>query len=234
VATGIMSWRDFWNQDTPIYVSERHKVLHYARVAADITRLIPSPDAVVLDYGCGEALSADRVAARCARLNLCDAAPLVRERLQTRFAGEPRIAVLSPEGAESLPDGSLDMVVANSVIQYLGLDELRALLALARTKLQPDGSLILADVIPPDVSPVTDAAALLSFAWKGGFLGASVVGLARTAVSEYRRLRDELGLAQYDQDEMIEILQDAGFSAERLPHNIGHNQARMAFRARPT
>ena len=228
-----MSWRDFWNQDTPIYVSERHKVLHYARVAADITRLIPSPDAVVLDYGCGEALSADRVAARCARLNLCDAAPLVRERLLTRFAGEPRIAVLSPEEAESLPEGSLDMIVANSVIQYLGLDELRALLSLARTKLQPGGSLILADVIPPDVSPVTDAAALLSFAWKGGFLGASIVGLARTAVSEYRRLRDELGLAQYDEDEMIELLQDAGFSAERLPHNIGHNQARMTFRARP-
>jgi SAM-dependent methyltransferase len=229
-----MSWRDFWNQDTPIYVSERHKVLHYARVAADIMRLIPSPDAVVLDYGCGEALSADRVAARCARLNLCDAAPLVRERLLARFAGEPRIAVLSPEEAESLPEGSLDMIVANSVIQYLGLDELRALLSLARTKLQPGGSLILADVIPPDVSPVTDAAALLSFAWKGGFLGASVVGLARTAVSEYRRLRDELGLAQYEEDEMIEILEDAGFLAERLPHNIGHNQARMAFRARPT
>ena len=25
----LMNWRDYWNQDTPIYVSERHKVLHY-------------------------------------------------------------------------------------------------------------------------------------------------------------------------------------------------------------
>ena len=57
-----MSWRDFWNQDTPIYVSERHKVLHYWRIANDIGRLVPSPDAWVLDYGCGEALSANRVA----------------------------------------------------------------------------------------------------------------------------------------------------------------------------
>jgi SAM-dependent methyltransferase len=228
-----MSWRDFWNQDTPIYVSERHKVLHYARVAADIARLIPSSEAVVLDYGCGEALSADRVAARCARLTLCDAAPLVRERLRARFADEPRIAVLDPDEADSLPDGSLDLMVANSVIQYLGLDELRALLALALTKLKPEGSLILADVIPPDVSPVTDASALLSFAWQGGFLGAAALGLARTAVSEYRRLREELGLAQYDEDEIIEILGEAGFSAERLPQNIGHNQARMAFTARP-
>jgi SAM-dependent methyltransferase len=228
-----MSWRDFWNQDTPIYVSERHKILHYARIAGDIAKLIPSSDAAVLDYGCGEALSADRVAARCSKLYLCDAAPIVRERLRTRFAGEPRIAVLSPEDAENLADACLDLIVANSVIQYLSLDELRAFLALAREKLKSGGSLILADVIPPEVSPVTDASALLAFAWRGGFLGAALAGLARTAVSEYRRLRDELGLAQYDEAEMIDILGDAGFSAERLPQNVGHNQARMAFRARP-
>ncbi len=228
-----MSWRDFWNQDTSIYVSGRHKVLHYARIAADIARLIPSPDAAVLDYGCGEALSADRVAARCGRLYLCDAAPLVRERLLARFAGDARIAVLAPEDAESLPDGSLDLMVANTVIQYLSLDELRSLLRLARLKLRADGSLILADVIPPDGSPLTDASALLSFAWKGGFVGAALVGLARTAVSEYRRLRDELGLAQYDEAEMIEILAEAGLSGERLPWNIGHNPSRMTFRARP-
>jgi SAM-dependent methyltransferase len=228
-----MNWRDFWNQDTPIYVSARHKVLHYARIARDIAALIPSPDALVLDYGCGEALSADRVAAKCRTLHLCDAAPLVRERLRARFADERRIRVLSPEEVEDLPDASLDMIVANSVVQYLSLDELRALLALARLKLKPHGSLVVADVIPPDASPVTDAGALLSFAWKGGFLGAAVAGLARTAVSEYRRLRDELGLSQYDAEEMSEVLADAGFTAERLSQNIGHNQARMAFRARP-
>ena len=229
-----MNWRDFWNQDTPIYVSERHKVLHYARIARDLAGLIPSPGARVLDYGSGEALSADRVAAKCATLYLCDAAPLVREGLRTRFAGEARIVVLSPEDAEALPDASLDVIVANSLIQYLSLDELRAFLALARLKLNPDGGLILADVIPPDVSPVTDASALLSFAWKGGFLGAALAGLARTAVSDYRKLRDEIGLAQYDETEMVEILTEAGFTAERLPQNVGHNNSRMAFRARPT
>ena len=62
-----MNWRDYWNQDTPIYVSDRHKVLHYWLIANDIASLIPSPDAVVLDHGCGEALSANRVAARCAQ-----------------------------------------------------------------------------------------------------------------------------------------------------------------------
>jgi SAM-dependent methyltransferase len=228
-----MNWRDFWNQDTPIYVSERHKILHYARLASDIAKLIPSLQATALDYGCGDALSADRVAARCAKLHLCDAAPLVRERLRARFAGEPRIAVLSPEDAEALPDASLDLVVANSVIQYLGLDELRAFLALARLKLKPEGALILADVIPPEVSPVTDASALLSFAWRGGFLKSAVLGLARTTFSEYRRIREEIGLSQYTEEDVADILDEAGFRAERLPRNLGHNPARMTFVARP-
>src|SRR5688500_18923408 len=76
-----MTWREFWNRDTPIYAGERHKLLHYRLLAKDVAALIPSPEAAVLDHGSGEALSADRVAARCRRLYLCDAAPFVRERL---------------------------------------------------------------------------------------------------------------------------------------------------------
>jgi SAM-dependent methyltransferase len=228
-----MNWRDYWNQDTPIYASDRHKVLHYAGIARDLVALIPSPDAVVLDHGSGEALSADRVAARCGRLYLLDAAPLVRDRLKQRFPGNPKITVIAPDDLEDLPDRSLDLVVANSLLQYLSLDEFRTLLATWRGKLKPAGRLILADVIPHEVSPITDARALLSFAWSGGFLRHALLSLARTALSDYRKLRDELGLSQYGEAEMIEILRDEGFRAERLPRNLGHNQARMTFAAQP-
>jgi SAM-dependent methyltransferase len=229
-----MNWRDYWNRDTPIYVSDRHKVLHYWLIANDIVSVIPSPEAVVLDYGCGEALSANRVAAKCARLYLCDAAPLVRERLNERFRNEVRITVLAPEEIEGIEDSTLDLVVANSLLQYLSLDELRSLLVTWRAKLRPEGRLVLADVIPHDVNPLTDARALLSFAWNGGFVTKALLGLARTALSDYRRIRDELGLSQYNEAEMLEILQEAGFSSERQRQNMGHNQARMTFVAKPT
>src|SRR5215212_3365065 len=106
-----MNWREYWNRDTPIYVSDRHKVLHYWLIANDIAAMIPSPDAAVLDHGCGEALSANRVAARCAHLYLCDAAPLVRERLEQRFKNELRISVIAPEDVEGLARQSLDLIV---------------------------------------------------------------------------------------------------------------------------
>jgi SAM-dependent methyltransferase len=228
-----MNWRDYWNQDTPIYASERHKLLHYRLIANDIIGLIPSPEAVVLDYGCGEALFADRIAAKCSRLYLSDAAPLVRERLNERFDGIERITVLSTDDAGDIPDASLDLVVVNSLVQYLSLDEFRALLKLMHRKLKADGRLVLGDIIPPDVSPLTDAKALLSFAWQGGFLRSTVTGLARTAFSEYRKIREEVGLAQYGEDEIIDLLQDAGFVPERAERNLGHNPARMTFVGRP-
>ena len=228
-----MNWRDYWNQDTPIYASERHKALHYAGIARDIAALIPSPDAVVLDHGSGEALAAERVAGRCGKLCLLDAAPLVRERLKSRHLNNPKIAVLAPEDLDGLDDRSLDLVVVNSLLQYLSLDELRGLLKTWRAKLKAGGRLVLADVIPHDVSPVTDAHALLSFAWSGGFLKAAVVSLARTALSDYRKVREELGFTQYGEAEMIELLRDEGFRAERQPRNMGHNQARMTFVAVP-
>ena len=160
-----MTWREFWNRDTPIYAGERHKLLHYRLLANDIAALLPSPAAAVLDHGSGEALSADRIAAQCRRLYLCDAAPLVRERLAERFRDEPRITVLAPEEVEDLDDESLDLVVANSLVQYLSLEELRELLALWRAKLKGDGRLVLADVIPHAIGPDADARALLGFAW---------------------------------------------------------------------
>jgi SAM-dependent methyltransferase len=228
-----MNWRDYWNRDTPIYTSERHKLLHYRLIANDIAGLIPSPEAIVLDYGCGEALFADTIATKCARLYLSDAAPLVRERLNDRFRGNGRITVLSTDDVPHLPEASLDLVVVNSLVQYLSLDEFRALLSLVHGKLKTDGRLVLGDIIPPDISPVTDAKALLSFAWQGGFLRSAVTGLARTAFSEYRKIREEIGLSQYAEAEMIEILRDAGFRAERLERNLGHNPARMTFVGTP-
>ncbi|MBV9076481.1 MAG: methyltransferase domain-containing protein [Methylobacteriaceae bacterium] len=228
-----MSWREYWNADTPIYVNERHRTLHYQLVGRDLAALVPGPDAVVLDHGCGEALSAGAVAARCRRLYLCDGAPLVRERLAARFADTGNITVLAPEEVPDLADGSLDLVVANSLLQYLPHEEFTELLGLWHAKLGEDGRLVLADVIPHGLGTLVDVRALLGFAWRGGFLGAALVGLVRTALSPYAKLRSELGLTHYGEAEMVELLRERGFAAERRPVNIGHNQARMTFVARP-
>jgi len=105
------AWLAFWNGSHSISVSARHKDVHYRLIAKAIAALVPRPDARVLDYGCGEALHADSVAAAAGELLLCEAAPRVRAGLAARFANDPQICAVAPEEVERLPDHSLDLVV---------------------------------------------------------------------------------------------------------------------------
>ena len=228
----MSSWREFWDSAHSIYVNDRHKDVHYRDVAEQIAAFVPHADARVLDHGSGEAVHADLVAARAREVLLCDAAASVRAAIAARFAGNPKIRVIAPEEVEHLPPASLDLIFANSLVQYLTEAELESLLATWRRLLVPDGVLVIADVIPPDVGPVSDVVALIRYAAANGFLGAALVGLARTALSPYRRLRSELGIARYREAELLSKLHRAGFTAERQARNVEHNPARMTFRAR--
>lgn len=227
----MTGWISFWDGANAIYVSGHHKTVHYARIAADLARFVPSPDARVLDFGCGEALAADRFAERCGGLVLCDSGPSVRAALKARFAGNPKIEVLAPEAVAALPEASFSLIIVNSVLQYIPRADLPGLLAEWRRLLAKGGTLLLADVIPPKVGMAKDVAALLAFAAKEGFLMAALVGLMRTAVSPYRRLRNELGLSIYEEEEILGLLEAARLPASRVRPNIGHNQNRMAFQA---
>src|SRR3954468_1656857 len=221
----MATWREFWDSAHSIYVSERHKDVHYRDVAEQLAAFIPSPNARVLDHGSGEAIRADLVAARARELLLCDAATSVRASIAARFAGNPKIKVIAPEDIERLPGASLDLIFANSVVQYLTAAELDRTLALWRRLLAPGGVLIVADVIPPQVGALSDGVALLRYAAAHSFLGAALVGLARTALSRYRRLRSELGIARYSEVEFLAKLRAAGFSGQRLAKNVEHNPA---------
>ncbi len=226
-----MSWIDYWNGAPTIYVSDRHRAAHYRGVAEGIVARITRPDRTVLDYGCGEALEAARVAAACRHLYLFDAAPNVTEALRARHAAVPNITVLSPSALDGLPPGSVDLLVANSVVQYLDDAALDAAAGLWARLVSADGALLLADIVPPDVGPATDAVALLSFATRGGFLAAAVAGLVRTFFSDYRQVRARLGLRQMDEHQIHLLLARHGLIAKRAHPNLGHNQARMAFLA---
>lgn len=224
-----MTWAEFWNRETTIYVNERHSIAHYDGVARDILSFVRSPSHRVVDYGCGDTLAADRVGAGCGHLYLCDAAPYVRDRLSARYAGAANISVLAPEAFKALPAGSIHLIIVNSVVQYLTLADVQSLLAIAREKLAPDGRIVLADIVPRGVGPIGDALQLLKFGAASGFLVAAFAGLVRSYFSNYRKVREGLGFLQLDEKEMLGLLAKAGFSARRHFPNLGHNARRMTF-----
>jgi SAM-dependent methyltransferase len=233
------AWLEFWDGSHATYINARHKDVHYRLIANDIAQLVPCAQARVLDYGCGDALHADIVAAAAGELVLCEAAPRARARLTARFgdnqgaARNPKIRVIAPEEMERFPDHSFGLIVVHSVIQYLTKNETEALLLVFQRLLQPGGILIIGDVIPPRGRAMSDAIALLRLAAANGFLTAALAGLVRLLFSDYRSLRGRLGLTRYEEGEISQMLRAAGFAAQRAPKNIGHDQARLAFVASP-
>src|SRR5215469_10359784 len=112
-------WIDYYDSTHTIYASKQHRDLHFQVIARDIMGYITAKDAVVLDYSCGEALSAARIADACAMLILAEPAPGVRGRLIARFAPIPKIRVRSLDDVKKMPEQSVDLAVMNSVSQYM-------------------------------------------------------------------------------------------------------------------
>jgi ubiquinone/menaquinone biosynthesis C-methylase UbiE len=231
-------WADFWSGEHSIYVNERHARVHYERIARDLTRLLASRPqssglARVLDWGCGDALGAPEIVGTCSELLLYDAVDAVQQRLRRRFAGMSRIRVLDNSEWRTFPSASVDVIVLNSVAQYVGRGELERILDEFRRVVRPDGEVIVADIIRPDTGMVADIASLLGSGLGNGFFFAACLGLVRTFFSEYRKIRARAGFSTYREREFLELLEARGFAAERLPRNVGFNQQRMTFRARP-
>src|ERR1700754_417264 len=216
-------WIDYYDSTHTIYASKLHRDLHFQIIARDVIGYISSPDAVVLDYACGEALYAGWVAAACGMLILAEPAPGVRGRLIARFAPNMKIRVRSLDDVRKMHERSIDLVVMNSVAQYMPPQELDSAFQNIRRLLKPGGRLVIGDILRPEVGMGRDVAALLRFALTHGFLRDALIGLVSTALSDYRQLRAKVGLQRYSEAGMLAKLAASGFTAKRAPFNIGHN-----------
>jgi hypothetical protein len=193
-------------------VSARRR--QHRSIASDLILLINEYFAddrpVVLHQGCGAALDADLVAQRCTRLLLADDSSTSLEELRQRFAGDHGVAVLASDAVTNLNGGSVDLIVVNAVVETLSRAQLDAQLAIWRSKLTARGWLVLADVIPPRGSAFREVAALLF-----------------TPLSRPRR-----DAARYSEEQMLQILNDANFTAQRRRRNPGDKATRLCFAAR--
>ncbi len=229
----MKSWLDFWNAPNAIYVSRRHQEAHYAKILSGIGGFVPAGGAaVLLDWGCGDALAADELAQTCRTLLLYDRADSTRSRLLANYAGRSKIRVLDDAELGEVAPASVDLIVVNSVVQYLDRRQFSDALRLFHRLLKSDGTLLLGDIIAPDTPLIGHVPTFLRFAWQNGFFVAAIFGLARNFVSPYRKLRRDAGYASYTQTQLLGLLDDNGFVGERLASNIAVSQLRSSYLAR--
>lgn len=228
----MKTWIEFWDSDNGIYVNARHKAAHSQLVLRHILEHVTRPGMDLLDYGCGEAIYAEALAGRCRSLTLVDAAPSVVRDLRRRLDGIAGIEVMTPENLAASPAASQDLIIVNSVLQYLDPPMTAAALDAIRRVLRPDGRLIVADIVPPGSGKLRDALALLRFGWQAGFFYAALARLVRLALSNYSRIQSTFGFSRYTEAEFLALLRGHGFVARRIHPNFGHNQDRLCFEAR--
>ena len=144
----------------------------------------------------------------------------------------PNITVLDDAGLAALGEAALDVVVVVSVIQYVPRSGLPELARDWRRRLRSGGTLIVADIIPPDVGMVADIRSLLVTASAHGFLLAALAGLVAAFFSDYRRLRQNLGFAVYGEAEIEALLKAARFAPALQARNLGFHPARRTVIAR--
>lgn len=222
------AWLDYWNGDVSLYASGKHLDAHYRSLLADILPLLPAQPFTLLDYGCGEALMAPKIAEKGGRVLLYDRAHVNRARLRNRFAGQSGVRVLEDLAKAK---ASCDLVLMISVIQYVPQDKLPALLGELKGLLKPGGRLLIGDILPPGNSLAGDVSALLGFGLAEGFFLDAVKGLAKTLRSDYRSKRRQLGLCAYSVGEIQSILTECGFAPQPLSKNIGHAKHRRSILA---
>jgi cyclopropane fatty-acyl-phospholipid synthase-like methyltransferase len=228
----VSLWIDFWDRPNAIYAGRRNIEAHFDCITCDLVSHLPK-GGTVLDFGCGEALGAERMAQSCGRVLLFDGAPSVRQKLKERLGRQPNIDVLDGEALAAQPAGSVDLIVVVSVLQYIGRGELPGLLARWRDLLAPGGRLLLADVVVTGTPMLRDVRSQLGFAARHGFLVAALAGLVRMALSDYRQIRQQVGFSTYTPDELRAVLEKAGFTVERLERNIGPTPHRFTLVGRP-
>ncbi|WP_407319821.1 methyltransferase domain-containing protein [Isoptericola halotolerans] len=223
-------WLDEWDRGQRAYFGGDHKAAHFAALAASLRAHLP-PGGVVLDYGPGDALHAQTVLTTSRHLILCEAAPAIRAHLTTTFRHSPGVAVIGPRGLGALPAGSVDLVLAHSVLQYLTAPEVTAFLAAAARLLPPRGVLLVGDLISPRTSTLADVWQLVRFAGRGRFLGTALARLATLPTTTYARTRRDHGLVSYSFADLARDVGAFGFDVRRLPVNLGNNRARWTLHA---
>lgn len=224
-------WLEEWDRGQHAYFGDRHKAAHFAALARSLEPHLPA-GGVLLDYGPGDALHVPAVAHACRQVVLCEAAPRIRAGLGDRFGDHPDVRVIGPADLPDLAPGSVDVVLVQSVLQYLTAAELDALLTEAARLLPPGGVLMLGDLVAPGAGPGADLAELVRFAARGRFLRSALARLAALPASTYARTRRRHGLATHTVDALTATVAAHGFDAHPLGRNLGNNAARWTLHAR--
>ncbi len=175
----------------------------------------------ILDFGCGYGAIAELLARRGATVRLWDAAPAMLRAASERLAGCPNVFEIDLTHTSELEAAAFDLILVNSVIQYMTLDEFRDWLKRWRLMLAPGGRVILSDLIPPAHSTLRDVVSVIRFGLRRGYLVRAMRGILAER-SRYNAAVRSRPLLHFDRARLVADAADAGYAVSFLRRNLTH------------
>ena len=216
-------WNAYWDR------LEQHVIFRVE--AADYLRRLKAAlghqrGARVLDFGCGFGFLAELLAPEVTALFVFDASDHMRRQAQRRLVGHANVPFLGPPGVAPWPAGiRFDLILVNSVVQYMTPDEFHGWLRRWRAMLAPGGRLVLSDLLTRDVNPVREMVDLLVL----GARGRCLVGVVRKALGEirhYTRTRHVQPLCRIVLGDLREQAGRLGLAVDVLASNLTYRGTR--------
>jgi SAM-dependent methyltransferase len=181
----------------------------------------------VLDFGCGYGFVAEELAGRVAVYYLWDVAASMREHALAWLARFGNVSLLDLSHPDGVPaDVRLDLILVNSVVQYMQSAEFASWLVRWRGLLAAGGQLVLSDLIPPGHRFAADLLSLVWFSIRRGYLFRALGNVA----GEHRRYlatRQTCPLHRVGRDDLLRHARAAGLGVRFLPRNLTHFTGRL-------
>jgi cyclopropane fatty-acyl-phospholipid synthase-like methyltransferase len=186
-----------------------------------------NPNTHVLDFGCGFGFVAETLAPKVGKVFLWDASANMRRRSRRNLADHQKICYLDLSDPQAIAgELKFDLIIVNSVVQYMSLEQFAVCLVMWRTMLVPDGCIVVSDLIPPDYKSMSDLIDLVKFSIQRNVLGSALLQAMRD-LGRYWMMRRSCPLARISVAELSERSKAADLSVSCLPRNLTYFRGRL-------
>jgi cyclopropane fatty-acyl-phospholipid synthase-like methyltransferase len=184
-------------------------------------------NAHVFDFGCGFGFVAEILMPKVGQVFLWDASANMRRRARRNLANHQNIRFLDLSDPQAIArELKFDLILVNSVVQYMALEQFAACLMMWRYMLAVGGHIVVSDLIPRDYNSISDLDDLLKFSIRRNVFGSALLQGVRD-LGRYWMMRRSCPLARIALEELNEISKAADLSVSCLRTNLTHFRRRL-------
>jgi SAM-dependent methyltransferase len=211
-----MSWNEYWDHlESGDLLFREYSDEYVAKLLAEVPLHSRTR---VLDFGCGYGFVASALAPRVSSIAAWDRSPLMRSRASAMLKTHANACLI--DLSQAAPAERFDLIIVNSVVQYMTSAEFDLWLERWRDLLVESGRLVLSD-LPLAQTTWVDIIDILRFSGRRRIL----LRTLREASIEFRRYRKTCAaqpLTQINRDDLCRRAGAAGFAVAFMKRNLTH------------